>query len=156
MTKALLLIISHLFFAFAGFAAGIYTLPILTQPEPASPATIASVKKRILYTTYFNPNSPGSDFLHWGNGTVTINRGFIVFEGKLAPGPDYKLFLTKQLVTSKEDFLIERGQAEYIGEVDGFSDFVLPVNSSINVNDYRSVVIWCNTFDELIASASYQ
>lgn len=40
----------------------------------------------------------GSDFLHRGEGKISVTPTRIVHEGALAPGPDYKLYLTQVFV----------------------------------------------------------
>jgi len=57
MKLALLLLVSQLCVAAAGFAAGIYTLPILAAEPPPSEATIASAKRNMLYSGFFTPDS---------------------------------------------------------------------------------------------------
>ena len=49
MRKKLILLVSHLLFAAAGFALGIYALPILMAPEAPSAASIAQLQSRSDY-----------------------------------------------------------------------------------------------------------
>ena len=50
MKKTILLLISHLVVGVAGFAAGVYYLPILTAPPAPSEAEVAAVAKMAAYT----------------------------------------------------------------------------------------------------------
>ena len=70
MKKTLLLIASHAVALAAGFALGIYALPILTAPPAPSAAEIASQTSLDAYTGQFRRDLKGSDLLHWGEGTV--------------------------------------------------------------------------------------
>ena len=151
-----LLLVTHLCVAAAGFAAGVYTLPILTAQPAPSAATIASAKRNMLYSGFFTPDSIGSDLLHWGDGTLSVGKAFIVFEGELAPGPDYHLYLSPVMIQDEVDFEHNRSVLKRIGEVDTFGDFILPIPDGTDVDEYMSVVIWCNAFGEFITSTKYR
>ena len=69
MRKLPLLIASHALIAAAGFAAGIYTLPILTAPAAPTTTEMAAALSQAQYTGEFRRTLAGSDFLHWGDGT---------------------------------------------------------------------------------------
>ena len=53
MKKIIILIISHGVVAFAGFAAGIYVLPILTAPPAPSASDLATLASRSEYSESF-------------------------------------------------------------------------------------------------------
>ncbi len=91
--RTLLLFVSHALAVAAGFALGIYALPILTAPPPPSAAELAAQTGQATYTGTFRRELKDSDLLHWGEGTVSIGSRSIALMGKLAPGPDYKLYL---------------------------------------------------------------
>ena len=52
----------------------------------------------------FKRDLKDSDALHWGEGQVSIAPGAITLVGKLAPGPDYKLYLSPEFVETEVDF----------------------------------------------------
>ena len=156
MKIAILLLVSHICVAAAGFAIGIYSLPILTAEPPPSAATISSAKRNMQYSGFFTPGSPGSDFLHWGEGSLSVGKAFIVFQGELAPGPDYHLYLSPVMIEDEMDFNANRSELRYVGDIDTFGDFILPVPGGTDIDDYMSVVIWCDSFDEFISSAKYR
>ena len=54
MSRPLILILSHLAFAFAGFALGIYTLPILMAPASPSTTDVAGLASRASPGIRFN------------------------------------------------------------------------------------------------------
>jgi hypothetical protein len=93
--KKLLLVLSHLGFGAAGFALGIYMLPILIAPEGPDRATLEAASQAALYKGTFRRDLKGSDFLHWGEGEVSVSTTQVSHMGKLSPGPDYKLYLVK-------------------------------------------------------------
>ena len=110
----------------------------------------------MLYSGFFTPDSVGSDLLHWGDGNLSVGKAFIVFEGELAPGPDYHLYLSPVLIQDEDDFENNRSSLKYVGDINTFGDFILPVPDGTDIDDYMSVVIWCRSFDEFITSAKYR
>jgi len=96
--KALLLLVSHATVLAIGVALGIYLLPILIAPPAPSTAQLAAQAGAAQFTGQFKRDLKDSDMLHWGEGTVSIGRQTIALAGKLAPGPDYKLYLAPAFV----------------------------------------------------------
>ncbi|MGD8110075.1 DM13 domain-containing protein [Vibrio sp. NTOU-M3] len=154
--KTVFLILSHLIFGALGFALGIYALPILTQPTSPSMAIIEQVNHEALYTGSFQRDRTDSDFLHWGVGSVAISKNNIAFVGELAPGPDYKLYLSPVFIETEQSFAANKDQMVRIGDVKTFDRFTLPVDEEVNVSNYNTIVIWCETFGEFISSARYK
>jgi hypothetical protein len=154
--KKLLLLLSHLGFGAAGFALGIYTLPILIAPPAPDDAEIAQVSQSAAFTGNFRRDLKGSDFLHWGEGDVSVSSHKIAHKGKLAPGPDYKLYLTSGFVEDEAQFEAVKQAAARIGDVKTFNGFVLEVPAGIDINEYDTVVVWCETFREFISAAKYR
>jgi hypothetical protein len=91
MIRAILLLISHGAMLVIGFALGIYFLPILTAPPAPEAAVLEESARDAQFSGEFIRDLRGSDFLHWGEGKVSLMPDRIVHEGDLAPGPDYKL-----------------------------------------------------------------
>ena len=154
--KRLLLLLSHLGFGAAGFALGIYTLPILIAPPAPDEADLAAVAQSAAFTASFRRDLKGSDFLHWGEGEVSVSSVKIAHKGRLAPGPDYKLYLTRGFVEDEAGFNALKSVAARIGDVKTFNGFVVDVPSGVNINDYDTVVVWCETFGEFITAARYR
>jgi len=152
----ILLLITHGVVAFGGFAAGIYALPILIAPPEPSAEEVASQASTAIYTGKFVKDLVGSDTLHWGEGTVSIGSETISLMGKLAPGPDYKLYLSPEFVETEADFNRLKSTMTQVDDVKTFNNFLVPVSSSVNVDDYNTVIIWCETFGEFITAAQYQ
>ncbi|MCU7852630.1 MAG: hypothetical protein KZQ80_10490, partial [Candidatus Thiodiazotropha sp. (ex Monitilora ramsayi)] len=104
MNKPILLTLSHLLFAALGFALGIYMLPILTAPDAPSADEVAAAASSAEFQAEFRRDLPGSDLLHWGEGKVMIGKTSIVLQGEIAPGPDYKLYLSPEYVETEAEF----------------------------------------------------
>ena len=156
MKKFLLLSVSHLVFAAIGFAAGIYFLPILTAPEGPSAEQMEMAKIDAQYTGTFKRDLEGSDFLHWGEGEISVGKKFISLQGKVAAGPDYKLYLSPNLVETEADFNALKSEMQVVGDIKTFENFVLHVGEGVDVDAYSAVIIWCESFGEFITAASYK
>ncbi|UCB54808.1 MAG: DM13 domain-containing protein [Thiotrichales bacterium] len=156
MRKLILLTVSHALVALAGFAAGIYALPILTAPEEPSASQIATAIENAEYEGRFRRDLAGSDFLHWGDGIVTVGRDYISLQGRIAPGPDYKLYLSPEFVETEKDFARARAGMKRVGDVKTFENFVVPVPDSIDITSYSTVIVWCESFGEFITAAEYR
>ncbi len=139
-----------------GFALGIYALPILTAPPGPDRAEIEAASANALFTGRFDRDLPGSDFLHWGEGEVRLMADKIVHDGKLAPGPDYKLYLASEFVDTKEGFLRIKDRATRIGDVKTFDGFILDVPQEVDVAAYNTAVVWCEAFSMFISAAKYR
>ena len=156
MHRAILLIVSHLAFAAAGFAAGIYALPILTAPSAPSAAEMATAAQEAEFKGIFRRDLKGSDFFHWGEGEIQIGKRFISLDGEVAPGPDYKLYLSPEYVETEADFLRLKSSMVRVGDVKTFSNFVVAVPEGIDPAAYEAVIVWCESFAEFITAAQYK
>ena len=154
--KFLRFLITHSIALFIGFALGIYLLPVIIAPEAPSVSDVMSSSDKTLYRGTFRKDLPGSDFLHWGEGEVSITPTSINFIGSLAPGPDYQLYLTDRLIESKQEFLVAKANSLKIGSVKTFENFIIPVQAEVDLNKYSAVLIWCETFSMFITAASYR
>lgn len=140
----------------AGLALGIYILPILTAAPAPDAGMLEEKAARALYSVELTRDLRGSDFLHWGEGMISVTPEEIVHEGKLAPGPDYKLYLTKEFVDHEDAFEPIKSEAVLIGDVKSFSGFLLAVPEGVDVADYTTVVVWCEAFGEFITAGQYK
>ena len=147
---------THLGMLAVGFALGIYLLPILTAPPSLDKGMLTQTAQSALYKTKFKRGLKGNDFLHWGEGRVSLTDKKIVHEGKLAPGPDYKVYLTKVFVEDEAEFLKVKNDAQLIGDVKTFDGFLVSIPDSVNVADYSTVIVWCEAFGEFITAAKYK
>ena len=156
MFKLIRFLITHGIALAIGFALGIYLLPILVAPQGPSDAEVASTATQAMFSTEFRRDLPGSDFLHWGEGQVSISARQVSFRGSLAPGPAYRLYLTRDLVLNEEEFIRVKDSSVSIGEIKTFNNFILPVPENVNPSEYGAVVVWCESFDEFITAGRYQ
>ena len=151
----LLLAVSHGLVLAAGFALGIYALPILIAPPPPDASELAKVAKNSGFIAEFSRDRKDSDALHWGEGEVTLGADGISFIGALAPGPDYKLYLSPVFVETEADFNQSKSSMIRVGEVKTFDSFLVPLPADVDLSKYNTVIVWCETFAQFITSARY-
>jgi len=151
-----LLIASHIAVGVFGFAVGIYVLPILIAPAAPSEAAVKAMSSQARYSTQFRRDLKDSDSLHWGEGKVSIASKSISLMGKLAPGPDYKLYLSPAYVETEADFNRLKSSMVRVGDVKTFDNFVVELPSGIEPSNFNSVIIWCEAFGQFITSAKYR
>ena len=156
MKRVIVLAASHLIALGTGFAGGIYALPILTAPAAPSQADVASHRAEAAFSGRFRRDLKDSDLLHWGEGTVSVGRRSIALAGKVAPGPDYKLYLSPEFVETEADFARLKARMVKVGDVKTFENFIVPVPESIDVARYTTVIVWCESFAQFISAASYR
>lgn len=156
MKKTLLLIVSHALVALAGFAAGIYVLPILIAPPAPEATEVGALAAKAQFSGQFRRDLAGSDALHWGEGTVSVGPAAVALMGRLAPGPDYKLYLVPSFVQDEAQFLRVKAQALRVGDVKTFDNFIVALPPGVDLTAYNTVVVWCETFSEFISAAQYR
>ncbi len=156
MKKALWLGASHLATLLAGFALGVYLLPILTAPTAPAAALVQSVAGAAEFSGRFRRDLAGSDLLHWGEGEVSVGRQAIALMGKISPGPDYKLYLVPAFVENEAQFLKLKSQSARVGDIKTFENFIVAVPEGVEVAKYTTVLVWCETFSEFISAARYR
>ena len=156
MLRLVLLIASHAAMLGAGFALGVYFLPILTAPASPDQAVLQAGAAAALYKGRFDRKLKGSDLVHWGEGEVAVAFDKVVHEGRLAPGPDYKLYLAPEFVDTKEGFLAMKDRSNRIGDVKTFNGFIVEVPPGVDVGAYTTAVVWCEAFSQFISAAKYR
>ena len=87
-----------------GFGLGVNFLPILEVEKGLHSGSIAALYDSALRHWTFIKDLPRSDGLHWGDGMIMVNADRIWLDGKVAPGPDYPLYLIPKYVESGPRF----------------------------------------------------
>ena len=156
MRRILIYLVTHGIALAVGFALGIYLLPILTAPPSPDAQVLEESASEAMFTATLTRELRGSDFVHWGEGTISVSADKIVHIGKLAPGPDYKLYLVKEFAQHEDEFEPIKDQAVQIGDVKTFEGFVLDLPAEVDVTQYSTVLVWCEAFGEFITAGQYQ
>lgn len=156
MKRILLLAVTHGAALAAGFALGVYFLPILTAPQAPAAAEVAAAAGKAQFKGEFRRNLKDSDFLHWGEGTVSVSASAVALMGKVSPGPDYKLYLSPEFVETEADFKRLKPKMARVGDVKTFENFIVPVPANIDPKAYNTVIVWCESFGQFITAAKYR
>jgi hypothetical protein len=156
MKKLLLLTLTHLLMLGAGFAGGIYLLPILIAPPAPTGTELKAAASGATFKGRFQRDLNDSDMLHWGAGEVSVGPPRITLQGRLAPGPDYKLYLSPTFVETEADFVKHKPVMQRVGDVKTFDGFVVPVPEGIDIQRHTTVIVWCETFGQFISAARYR
>lgn len=148
---------THAFALLAGAGLGTYTLPILIAAHsPPDDAQVATHAAQARYHGHFRRDLAGSDLLHWGEGRVSVGERSVVLRGRLAPGPDYKLYLSPRFVQTPQEFERLKPQMVRAGDVRTFDNFVVGLPEGVDTARYSAVVVWCETFGQFITAAQYR
>lgn len=156
MRRFFSLALSHLVAVAVGFALGVYFLPILTAPSSPDAAMLEDMAQEARFSGEFRRGLRGNDFLHWGEGVVSITPTQIIHQGSLAPGPDYKLYLVPEFVEHEDEFLPIKADALHIGDIKTFEGFAVDIPDGVDVTQYTTVLIWCEAFSEFITATTYR
>lgn len=152
--KKALLTLTHLLALALGFGLGVYTLPLLIAPEAPSAGEVQA--SAATHQARFRRDLQDSDALHWGEGEVSVGPTAIGLVGQLAPGPDYKLYLSPHWVETEAEFRRLKPQMVRVGDVKTFRNFLVPVPPGVDIGRYTTVIVWCETFGEFITAARYR
>ena len=156
MPRFALLAITHLAFAAGGFALGIYALPVLMAPQSPSSAEVAGIQAGAEFRGDFRRDLAGSDFLHWGEGQVSVGNSAVTLVGSIAPGPDYRLYLSPEFVETEAAFMELKPKMVQVGPVKTFENFIVPIPEGIDPSAYTTVIVWCEAFGQFITAARYR
>lgn len=154
--RTVLLTLSHAAVAVAGFSGGIYALPILIAPDAPTAEQVQAASAQALFKGEFRRDLKDSDALHWGEGAVTVTATTVSLLGRVAPGPDYKLYLSPTFVETEADFQRLKGSMVRVGDVKTFENFVVTLPLGVDPAKHAAVIVWCETFGEFITAAKYQ
>jgi len=152
----LLLLGTHLLVAAIGFALGIYLLPILTAPPAPTAGEVQALAQGASFTGQFRRDLKDSDALHWGEGMVSVGPKAITLMGRLAPGPDYKLYLSPEFVETEADFERLKPAMQRVGDVKTFENFAVALPEGVDPARYTTVIVWCESFGQFISAARYR
>lgn len=156
MKKLILLVVTHVAAAVAGFGAGIYLLPILTAPPAPEDSVVQEQAEISEFSGQFRRDLKDSDAVHWGDGTVYVGREAISLDGEIAPGPDYKLYLSPSFVETEADFVRLKNAMVQVGDVKTFKNFIVPVPGYVDPGTFSTVIVWCESFGQFITAAQYR
>ena len=150
------LMVTHTVTLLIGIAVGIYLLPLLTAGDGPDENALNQVMENRHYSGAFSRDREDSDLLHWGEGELSIGPSRIAFSGRLAPGPDYRLYLSPVFIETERAFIEQKESMKEIGEINTFDRFLIDIPTGVDPAAYTTAIVWCETFDQFITSAVYK
>ena len=150
------LMATHTLTLLIGVAAGIYMLPLLTAGDGPDKNILDQVMENRHYSGTFSRDREDSDLLHWGEGELSIGPNRIAFSGRLAPGPDYRLYLSPVFIETEHAFIEQKESMREIGAINTFDGFLIDIPTGVDPATYTTAIVWCETFDQFITSAVYK
>ncbi len=57
---------------------------------------------------------------------------------------------------SESAFKANKANLVQVGDIPTFTNFIVEVDSSVNINDYTTVIVWCESFEQFITAAQYK
>ena len=150
------LMATHTLTLLIGVAAGIYMLPLLTAGDGPDKNVLDQVMENRHYSGTFSRDREDSDLLHWGEGELSIGPSRIAFSGRLAPGPDYRLYLSPVFIETERAFIEQKESMKEIGAINTFDGFLIDIPTGVDPATYTTAIVWCETFDQFITSAVYK
>ena len=150
------LMVTHTVTLLIGVAVGIYLLPLLTAGDGPDENALYEVMENRHYSGTFSRDREDSDLLHWGEGELSIGPSRIAFSGRLAPGPDYRLYLSPVFIETEGAFIEQKESMKEIGEINTFDGFLIDIPTGVDPATYTTAIVWCETFDQFITSAVYK
>ncbi len=136
----------------AGFAIGIFAFPYLFPP-PEVNETVGE-RSDVAATATFIHADP-SDAVHYGQGTATIYSDLVHLESDflVGPGPKYHVYLVPDADVTPDTPVADSMFID-LGRLKSFSGSQnYPIPEGVDLNDYGSVVVWCEQFGVLISPA---
>ena len=128
----------------------------MTAPPGPTADGLSQVAAKARYSGEFRRDLAGSDFLHWGEGRLSLNDESIILQGELAPGPDYRLYLSPKFVETEAQFEQQKSAMIEVGDVKTFTNFSVSLNPPVDLAKFNTVIVWCESFGEFITAAKYQ
>lgn len=158
MKKLLLICLLGVLIGMAIGAAGMLFFYPYIFPPPTLNEQVSNAQSRPVIASGIFVHPDPSDPIHWGRGGVTLYSGnqvevFLNPDFEVGPGPAYYVYLTDKTGIINNDHFKTSNHLE-IGKLKSFTGSqVYPVPEDTQIENYKSVVIWCKTFGQLITSA---
>lgn len=140
---------------FGGFAAGIFLFPYLFPPPPVNEVVADKATKTVVATGQFIHANP-SDPVHYGHGGVTVYKDLVHLESdfEVGPGPKFHLYLVQDANVTP-DTRVQDSMYVDLGRLKAFAGSQnYPIPEGVNLNNYKTIVVWCEQFNVLISPAA--
>jgi len=137
-----------------GVALGFFIFPYVFPPPPAADQLAEAERSKLVADGTFIHANP-SDPVHYGKGKVSVYERTVFLESdfEVGPGPAFHVYLVPKVsIRSSSDLkdvmFVDLGG---LRAFNGSQRYSIP--AGVNLNDYQSVIIWCERFGVLISPA---
>jgi Electron transfer DM13 len=137
-----------------GVALGFFFFPYVFPPPPAAEQLTQADRTKLVASGNFIQVNP-SDRFHYGKGKVSVYQRAVFLEPdfEVGPGPAFHVYLVPQATIRdaaavKDKMYIDLGQLRAFKGSQRYS-----VPAGVDLKNFPSVVIWCETFGVLISPA---
>ena len=138
-----------------GFAGGIVVFTYMFPPPPLNEVVDSKTSSEIVATGSFIHANP-SDPVHYGKGRVSVYPKLLHLEAdfEVGPGPKFHVYLVPDSNITpqtpvQETMFVDLGRLKAFAGGQNY-----PIPDGVDLDKYRSVVIWCEQFDVLVSLAS--
>lgn len=130
-----------------------------TMPAPPGNAAVAASESAAV-AFHFDPDAPGRDPIHWADGSgefIPTAEGWVLrlnADFRSGPGPNFWIYLNTVPVGEERAFLADAGRLRLapLRAFEGAQNYLLP--AGVTPADFRTVTVWCESFDAYIGSAA--
>ena len=138
-----------------GVAAGIFVFPYLFPPPPVNEVVTNKTEGDIVARGEFIHANP-ADPVHFGRGELTLYSDVLHLGAnfEVGPGPKFHVYLVPEAQITP-DTPVQDTMFVDLGRLKAFSgsqNYQIP--EGLNLDGFKSVVIWCEQFDVLISPAA--
>jgi Electron transfer DM13 len=137
-----------------GVALGFFFFPYVFPPPPAAEQLSAADRGTLVANGAFIHVKP-SDPFHYGKGKVSVYQRAVFLEPdfEVGPGPAFHVYLVptanvRDAAAVKDTMYVDLGG---LRAFKGSQRYAIP--AGVDLKNYQSVVIWCETFGVLISPA---
>ena len=137
-----------------GVAVGFFAFPYVFPPAPAQDMLSGEEGERLVARGTFIHANP-SDPIHYGKGSVRVYEEvvFLDMDFEVGPGPAFRVYLVPA-AGIRDSSQVPGTMFVDLGPLRSFKGSQrYPVPGGVALEDYPSVVIWCERFDVLISPA---
>jgi len=137
-----------------GVALGFFIFPYVFPPPQATEQLTDAEHSKLVASGMFIHANP-SDPVHYGKGRVSVYERAVFLESdfEVGPGPAFHVYLVpKASIRSSSD--LKDAMFVDLGGLRAFKGsqrYAIP--AGVNLNEYQSVIIWCERFGVLISPA---
>jgi hypothetical protein len=149
-------VVGGLIGAVAGFAGGIFVYPYIFLSDIVASDKVADRGSRPVVASGDFIHANPSDPIHHGKGGVTVYRDLVHLEAdfEVGPGPKFHVYLVpERMVTPSTE--VAKTMYVDLGRLRAFKgsqNYEVP--QGVKLEQYGSVVIWCEHFGVLISPAA--